>query len=378
MRLWAIRCISICLFVQLLLTKTLWSTTHDFLPLAPFFDALPLDVLSPILPFIYGLILLSLLLITLFPKRYFLIDLFLVLAGLMVLQDLNRLQVWFYHLSTLLLLLRWSEQREAVGQMVQFVVIALYFWSGLHKLNSYFIEDTFPWFFEAAGPLAFLGSYKSLAIVTALLESAIGVALFFAKSRKVGIFLGIIFHLLVLLLLGPLGHNWNEVVWPWNICMMSLLYLLFAHSSANSTISINKMLRTQPILALPFLLFAIFPSLNAFGYYDEQLSFKMYSGTNPEAIFYIDERDDTCFPKAEFIIGGFDEQTTATTRFLLDELAFAQLKTAPYASERTFKSMAKKYCTCLQYPQSGGLEILMVNPWRKDEEVIKRFSCDEL
>ena len=35
-------------------------------------------------------------------------------------------------------------------------------------------------------------------------------------------------HLAALLFLGPLGHNYNWVVWPWNLAMIGLVWALFA------------------------------------------------------------------------------------------------------------------------------------------------------
>jgi uncharacterized membrane protein len=49
-----------------------------------------------------------------------------------------------------------------------------------------------------------------------------------ARLRWAAIGAVAVVHLTALLFLGPLGYNYDVVVWPWNLAMLGLVIVLFA------------------------------------------------------------------------------------------------------------------------------------------------------
>ncbi|MEM9821957.1 MAG: MauE/DoxX family redox-associated membrane protein [Bacteroidota bacterium] len=370
------RTIAVCLFLQFLLSWELWTaTTRDF-PFVPLISFFPSDALSFLVLPAFLVASIGLMLLIFQPHRSMGLWCLLLPLGWLLLHDSTRLQVWLYHQVGLLILLFVGKERTCFWPRL--AITMLYFWSGFHKLNVYFIEDTFPWFMEQAGPFSFLGAHSWAAILVAVFEMSIGAALVWKRTRPWAAVLGIGFHFIILYLLSPLGHHWNEVVWPWNLAMIILLYLLFLRDQEEKTL-LNPLPELKANSFYFFsLLLLLLPGLNAFRLWDEQLSFKMYAGTNPEGVFYFDERDQSCFEAAPIAHRSPSLSGPIMLRFIFDDFAFQELKVPPYASERSLKQIAQYFCQCLQYPQHGGVEILWVDPWNKDQTEFKDYPCSLL
>jgi len=88
-------------------------------------------------------------------------------------------------------------------------------------------------------------------------------------------------------LLGPLGHNINLVVWPWNIAMIALLLVLFGSKECASLRQTWSELRSSRSAALVTGLCALLPILSFFGWWDSYFSFALYSANLSRADFYV-------------------------------------------------------------------------------------------
>jgi hypothetical protein len=55
----------------------------------------------------------------------------------------------------------------------------------------------------------------------------IAITLLLKGFRLLALALACAMHMFVLLMIGPFGHNWGTIVWPWNISMVILLFILF-------------------------------------------------------------------------------------------------------------------------------------------------------
>ena len=60
-----------------------------------------------------------------------------------------------------------------------------------------------------------------------VVEVFIGIAVWFRHTRLPAIIAAIAVHLSALIFLGPLGHQHNWIVWPWNLVMPVLVFILF-------------------------------------------------------------------------------------------------------------------------------------------------------
>jgi hypothetical protein len=160
--------------------------------------------------------------------------------------------------------------------------------------------------------------------------------------------------------------------------MIVLLYFLFYKNEDSIFKNIFENLRTNPSFSIVIFLFGIMPIFNFFGAWDEQLSFKMYSGVSPEGIFYYHEQQTKCLPskvKEKFV---HVTPSTKMQRIILNDWIFFELKVAPYKSRKRLLQVGKELCLCFEKPELAGLELLEVDRWNKEKDKITSFPCSEL
>lgn len=211
----------------------------------------------------------------------------------LVLFDINRLQPWIYQYTLMFLALtivNWGdssgeESRSAIG-ICGVVLAFLYIWSGIQKLNPVFATGVFPWLLEPISKALDLKPIESAAYVFPILECLTGVLLLVSKTRTLALIGLTVMHLCLLYLLGPFGHNYNAIVWPWNIAMIAMAWIVFYR---NNDAVILPSLRPHLGRGIAILV-AFMPALNFFGKWDAYLSASLYSGRNVDAWFILDER----------------------------------------------------------------------------------------
>jgi hypothetical protein len=99
----------------------------------------------------------------------------------------------------------------------------------------------------------------------------------------------------ILACLGPAGYRWNLSVWPWNIYLFLVEFVLFYKSSfTDENIRFEFNAPTLGAIAL----FSLAPALSLFGWWHSFPAFKLYSGNfkNAEVILAQDE-DIMLLPK---------------------------------------------------------------------------------
>lgn len=218
----------------LLLSYNLWINDR-FFPLTPVTDFIP--ILSPPFDQLLLITVLILLVIIIFYPKSYIYGVFFTLAFYLALQDQTRLQPWFYQYIFLLGAIAWFDHKQVKNRFIspiticQTILIGIYIWSGLHKLNYTYIFETFEWLSEPAlqiFPISTSLSLLILAIITSLIEAAAGLSLAFQSTQKYAVGILITMHIFILMMIGPSGLAYNSIVWPWNICFILLLLLLFA------------------------------------------------------------------------------------------------------------------------------------------------------
>ena len=216
----------------LLLCHRMWCGQRN-LPLVPMWDGLPAmpDALAAAL---YGLMI-FLLAIGCLPTRRGAAVGFLAVALLGSLWDQNRWQPWWYQYLALLVCLTWGERQAATApdrrsalNACRLIMAGTYFWSGLHKANASFVQVVFPLLAGAMCPGGMPQWMQPLAYAVPVLEAGCGVGLLIPQLRPAAIGLGCLMHGCILLSLGPLGGNWNSIIWPWNLFSPLLTIALFA------------------------------------------------------------------------------------------------------------------------------------------------------
>jgi hypothetical protein len=175
------------------------------------------------------------------------------------------------------------------------------------------------------------------------LETSIGVLVWIPWCRRWGIGLAIAFHGAVLFFLGPLGHNFNVVVWPWNVAMVALVWSLFSPTTPQEAI---LALRNSRLAFAVVLLVCIMPALSFAGWCDGNLSFNYYSGNGTIASIYMTEafRDRLPTELQAFTRPNTDMHIPeAEGPYQFDQTAWglAVMRTPPIPEPRSYKALVR-------------------------------------
>lgn len=232
--------------------------------------------------FLLFTLLIALIFIAIDKHRTFAISITLGCLVILVLEDITRFQPWVYTQGAILFLISFNNRKreKAILSGVMFIVASVYVWSGIQKFNLIFFRETFPWLLSAFGIDIRIDSKHAydilnyLVAVIPLIEVLIGLFLLFTRTRKIGIITGLLMHSFIILSLGPSGHNWNIIIWSWNLCLMLFLVLYY---SSRMNINITEGIKSFRINYIVLTLFGLMPTLNFIGYWDDYLSGVLYS-----------------------------------------------------------------------------------------------------
>lgn len=362
------------LIAALLLSPKLWVSTrfYPLTPVAQFIRPLPY-------PFDYavyiGLVALLTAAAVSANPRWWMAASLCVLAALCA-QDQSRLQPWCYQYAFMLGGACLSSEKglakgEAWLNTCRLIIAAIYFWSGAQKLNPYFASTTFLYL---AGPLGV--HFPALAVMAGLaapfIEMAGGVGLLTRRFRTHAIVTLIAMHTFILLAIGPLGHNFNTVVWPWNLAMIAFLLLLYR----GSDVSCREILWGRGWFhRIVFALFAVAPALSFFNLWDSYLSAALYSGNKSQGAIYMTVAVADHLP--DVVDQDVSEEADDLDKVLVNDWSFDELNAPAYPEMRVYKSAARRLCDFAAKPTDVRLEVLgkSVLANGKGREV---FSCAEL
>lgn len=198
--------------------------------------------------------------------------------------DQNRWQPWEYQyvFTVLICLLNFKDHRKVIA-CIAFVLISTYVYSGIGKLNEGYLvmvwENTFLKKVFKINPARFHNTYLHYSgYITAVIEIVAGAGLLFAITKKAAAWTLIVMHGIILYAIGPLGTNYNVVVWPWNLVMSALLYFIFIRGKNH----FNFPQLWQGMNKIVLICWAIMPALNYAGLWDHYFSSRLYSGELPQ------------------------------------------------------------------------------------------------
>jgi hypothetical protein len=213
------------------------------------------------------------------------IVLFLASAACLSLADQNRWQPWFY-LDAVLLGTTLLPERSAFAAC-RVTLALVYFWAGAHKCNAAFFTEVAPFLaqpFASWLPANLLPAAQKLIAATPAVEVFIALALWIPSLRRPAIALTVAIHLVALLILGPWGHRFNPVVWPWNLSMPLLVIILPSTWSQAGGHTPHCDWKAGALAAVVGL---VLPILGFFGWCDAYLSFRLYSGNTARVSYLI-------------------------------------------------------------------------------------------
>jgi hypothetical protein len=345
---WLSRSIVAGLVAGLLLSAKLWVSTREY-PLVPLLDIVPPlpYPLDYILFCLFGILLVGILVFRGWVAGALVIAA-LALAALLVLQDQDRLQPWFYQYYFMLGAVGLSNlgrlSTEGALNACRVVVAFTYFWSGLQKAHVSFAENVYPWLIEPVAshlPSEAASVLAHGAYAVPIVETAIGLGLLVRPLRKPAVIVAILMHAFILFSLGPWGHNWNSVIWPWNLAMIAFVLILFWRAPDNPSLLAVVKPAGSTYRAVVLVLFAFTPALNFVGLWDSYLSASLYSGSTKNGTVYTTDGSSRNYSGSVF-----------------DE-AMDEMNVPAYPETRVYKRVfAEMWC---EKPQSFPRPVLIVH-----------------
>ena len=371
----------------LLASAPAWVNSHGFplLPLARWFPIVP----SPWDRCWFAAMLLALVLAAWFYRVG--VGCFLALTFLAFCEDQNRGQPWIYLYWMLLALTLFPAPTAFAACRLAMSVV--YLWSGVQKCNARFFEIEPAWFTAPAAhwglPDVVREALRWGVAAAPFLEMGIGVAVWIAPLRRWAIGGVVLLHAFALLILGPLGYNYNWVVWPWNLAMPALVVVLFTEEKfwrkpttapavtivpqTNATAQkpsrrvkpADAKARANPAhpaptgprlpqafaglrrskLALTLTgLYALMPVLSYFGWWDSYFSFALYSENLANANIFVsqafaDRLPPTLRSQVQKFQANYDPEHQGPFIFAFQAWAYQELHVPPISEPRNFRNI---------------------------------------
>ena len=308
-RYFLIHCISLAWLSHILLAYPLWLPNLRSFPQIHATE-LPIFFSSFQRYFLYILALFSLFIAN-YNLRYYkiAITIFLFVFFLTILEDINRLQPYFYFYSLIFVSIALhikipKNSHIPINTYIKSIEIdlyvllgACYFWSGIYKCNELFPNLIF----NLLNRITYLGTLLSKIpeetyYAISLFEILLGIwffylaitcslgLIYFKKIKFWYIFLASLLHFSIILIL--LLSKWNTIVITWNICIIVILILIFLNYK-NDEIVVMKNNNFSKIKHLLFaFIVAILPALHIFGLWDSYLSWELYSANLSQKNYY--------------------------------------------------------------------------------------------
>lgn len=370
---WCLRVVAIAFLAQMTLSMNLWIPIDRTYPALPLFSFIPVSYVYWLTGWFSVVFLIGLCFASINPLwRQPSLILSLVCFFMLILEDVNRFQPWAYVYIALMVSIAWYGWREHPKRQVatlQFVLVMVYFWSGVHKLNVQFVNDVFPWLVGIFDSTSWLKGYSFLGYSMGLFEILIALLLLLPKGRRLAVILGSLLHLAILILL--VADGWNTVVYPWNIAMIALLFILFWDSKTTPYI-IHKSCRPNWLVLS---LFGILPFLYLFPLIPNWMALSLYSGTTMECDLVVQKSGvESCFPAGlEKDIISYGEDLSLLS---LDSWGMHDLNVPPVASRYTYKSVGREFCSC-GIDHDGYIILYFPRKWKNEDRIVT-ITCEEL
>lgn len=340
---WLFLVTNIGLLAGIILSWPVWDTDRSY-PLTPILSNI--DWLSPITWCLTMGLFISLILSLVQTKhfRFYALASLLFLIPL-VLLDITRLQPWVLHYAGLLFLLSFINlysvlRTSQILDAARFIVVGIYFWSGVQKMNTGFVLEVFPWFTKTLwSPFGDIGAMTVIiiGIFVPFIEAAFALGLLTRRFRFISI-IGSGVMLITVTLSIIIGHGWNSAVWPWNFAIFSMILILF-YRYEDPAIDLLKRTRKNLLGIFAIFVFVILPLGNFFGLVDHYLSWSLYSNHVPTAT--ITASKETLNQLASNIT----EKNNDTGELTVLHWSIETMNVVPYPQERVFFNIFSNLCT---------------------------------
>lgn len=294
---WVIRLTSVFWIMAKLISCKLWLADRLF-PLVPPFEFLTAPSIAHTILYVISLALLGLLIFI--PQNKWLLIVVVSVELVSCLFDQNRWQPWEYqYIITLLVILFNYKNEKNILSLIIFIMAGTYFYSGLTKVNPVFLQSiwnnlllsktfglsyqtTHQWWVYNAGYLI------------GIIELIFAVGLFFKATFRAATYLLVAMHIIIIGVFGPFGLNYDHVVWPWNLTMLSYLFILILFNSGFTfSMSFLHLKRNWPVV----ILFGIMPLFSLWGKWDFFLSSSLFSSRPTDMYVCLPQNSDSALLK---------------------------------------------------------------------------------
>lgn len=319
-----------------------WIADRDF-PVVPVFDFFSLPNEFHFSLFVFSLIGITSLFFLPNKKSVLISVIAIEIASCLL--DYMRWQPWEYQYLLTLLFFLFAKNRKHFFILLAFLLAATYIFSGTHKFSGSFLHsfwDNFVLYkllgFSYSVTMNPFAHYSGLLL--SIIEIAIGVGILFFSSKKYFVLLAILMHVLIALIFGPTGLNYNIIIFPWNLAMIALVGVLFYK---NTEIKFTLNFFRSYLNNVTFFFVGVLPIFCFFGKWDNYLSFNLYSGNIKTLVICVEDvskyselkRYQSTYKNKRYCN---DNYSINTTVWALDEL-----KVAVYPEERVFEILQKQF-----------------------------------
>ncbi|QEG23630.1 hypothetical protein [Mariniblastus fucicola] len=266
------------------------------------------------------------------------------------------LQPWAWQafiIATLLASMPIDEARRWAARLL----ISIYLFSAIGKFDYQFVHTTGQEFLDVIlGWTASVVRVDSLSdalraklvLLFPVGELLIAVGLIFQPTRKLAAWLAIVLHVLLMLVLSPVGlsHRWPVVIW--NGMSILLVYWLFL-SNAQSTDATgrrqaNERVGTVQRLGVVFSMVVLFgPLLRPVQYWDHWLAWGLYSPSNSRVELLV---SDVARDRIDVLLQPYfveSQKMPGSSRFAMDRWSLDELGVPIYPQARFQKSAVLRW-----------------------------------
>jgi hypothetical protein len=343
----------ICLAMGVLvfLSHPLWLSQRNY-PMAPRFSWMP-GFAYPWDAVVAGLFIVLPFLIFFSRSVKTLTVTYVILYIILVIQDQNRLQPYYFQLLAMLVVVsgmgfgKHTERYAVAFRLLGIILFGTYLWAGIHKVNPYF-----------QARFAVLGAGYWVPVVEILL--ALG--LLWPLTRRVAVAGLVLMHIGIAVALSPWFYGWNLIVIPWNLALAAINVLVFwpakesgpewfslrglasvsaAPGPASNAAQRRALYAARLMQSVLILLFVLLPALNLFGHWDHYLSSSLYSYKVPYAKVYLEPEHVANLPDhiEKYV---FDDDQGVFVEVTL--WALGEMQTAPYPEHRVHEQIRSYLC----------------------------------
>ena len=355
------------LLAAIFLSWPMWLSTREF-PLVPLSAAIP-QFLSPFDLAFISLLVAGIVVTIIRPSSiaaFGIVGAFLLLWA----QDQNRIHPWVfvYILFYAVLAIQWRAQAKAtsafnVTPILQFILVAVYFWTGVQKLRYTYFFDVVEALVGFSNPGL---SESALLAATLILRSVPFLEILFAlllihpRLARVGVVGVLALHLGITLLLS--SNHFNTSVLPWNLFMAGAVLLLFWRK----TPSPRLILRPGRSLCrwLVLLLCGILPTLGYVGLWNSYLSFAVYAGASARGYGFIRGSADFLPDTMTSHLHEIDEDNKELP---FDEWGYSVLNSLPSPEAHVLLGVGRALCK-EKFTSKKGLTLAIIGaplPWER-------------